>query len=74
MRSFTCSFCHEPISLYSSPCSKAVTWVAGTNYPKGTIVKFTNGKYYLEVNNGTNGSDGTDPTISTWYWQPTSCS
>jgi len=50
-----------------------VTWVAGTNYPKGTIVRFTNGKYYLEVNNGTNGSDGTDPTISTWYWQPTSC-
>ena len=33
-----------------------------------------NGQYYLEVNNGTNGSDATDPTISTWYWQPTTCS
>jgi chitinase len=57
----------------SPSCSNAVTWVDGKNYPKGTIVKFTNGKYYLEVNNGTNGSDGTDPTISTWYWQPTNC-
>jgi len=65
--------CAAPPAPAPSPCSKAVTWVEGTNYPKGTIVKFTNGKYYLEVNNGTNGSDGTDPTISTWYWQPTSC-
>src|SRR5206468_1922444 len=25
------------------------------------------------VNSGTNGSDGTDPTVSTWYWSPTTC-
>ena len=51
-----------------------VTWQDNHNYPKGTIVKYPpNGKFYKEVNAGTNGSDGTDPTISTWYWQPTSC-
>ena len=51
------------------------TWSAGVDYYKGTVVKYpANGNYYLEVNNGTNGSDGTDPTISTWYWQPTTCS
>jgi hypothetical protein len=57
----------------SSSCSNAVSWVDGKDYPKGTVVRYTNGKYYLEVNNGTHGSDGTDPTISTWYWQPTTC-
>jgi hypothetical protein len=62
-----------PAPAPSPTCSKAVTWVDGKNYPKGTVVKYTNGKYYLEVNNGSNGSDGTDPTISTWYWQPTNC-
>jgi chitinase len=51
-----------------------VTWQDNHNYPKGTIVKYPpNGKFYKEVNAGTHGSDGTDPTISTWYWQPTSC-
>jgi hypothetical protein len=62
-----------PAPAPSPACAKAVTWQEGKDYPKGTIVKFTNGKYYLEVNNGTDGSDGTDPTISTWYWQPTGC-
>ena len=58
-----------------SPSScNAVTWQRGVNYPVGTVVLFTNGAYYKEVNAGTNGSDGTDPTISTWYWQPTTCS
>jgi predicted chitinase len=51
------------------------TWTYGADYPKGPVVLYpANGNYYLEVNNGTNGSDGTDPTISTWYWQPTTCS
>ncbi len=50
------------------------TWSAGINYSLGTIVKFpANGNYYKLVNVGKNGSDGTDPTISTWYWQPTTC-
>jgi predicted chitinase len=52
----------------------AVTWTRGVNYGLGTIVLFPpNGQYYKLVNVGTNGSDGTDPTISTWYWQPTTC-
>lgn len=51
-----------------------VTWQDNHNYPKGTIVKYPpNGRFYKEVNAGTNGSDGTDPTISTWYWDPTTC-
>ena len=51
-----------------------VTWSAGINYTLGTIVKFpANGNYYKLVNVGAHGSDGTDPTISTWYWAPTTC-
>ena len=50
-------------------------WASGVNYPLGTIVKYAaNGNYYKEVQAGTNGSDGTDPTISTWYWSATTCS
>ena len=46
---------------------QAVTWTAGVNYPLGTLVKYTpNGGYYKVVNATANGSDGTDPTISTW--------
>ncbi|WP_420594204.1 AbfB domain-containing protein [Deinococcus sp.] len=48
------------------------TWTRGVNYPLGTVVRFSNNQLYKVVNVGTNGSDGTDPTISTWYWQPTS--
>ena len=57
-----------------TPCN-AVTWTAGTDYPVGTVVLYpANGLYYKEVAAGTNGSDATDPTISTYYWQPTTCS
>ena len=57
-----------------STCN-STTWQRGVNYPLGTVVLFpANGNYYKEVNVGSNGSDGTDPTISTWYWQPTTCS
>ena len=57
----------------SATCSY-VDWSRGINYTLGTIVKYLpNGQYYKLVNVGSNGSDGTDPTISTWYWQPTSC-
>ncbi len=63
-----------PTNTPSGSCTYQ-TWASGVIYYKGTIVKYpANGKFYLEVNNGTNGSDGTDPTISTWYWQPTTCS
>jgi predicted chitinase len=52
----------------------AVTWTRGVNYGLGTVVLFPpNGQYYKVVNVGSNGSDATDPTISTWYWQPTAC-
>jgi predicted chitinase len=53
----------------------ALTWTRGVNYPLGAVVLFPpNGQYYKVVNVGANGSDATDPTISTWYWQPTTCS
>jgi predicted chitinase len=55
-----------------SGCS-ATVWTRGVNYSLGTVVNY-NGSYYKLVNTGSNGSDGTDPTISTWYWQPTTCS
>jgi predicted chitinase len=51
-----------------------VTWQAGVFYRLGDVVKYpNNGSCYKLVNVGGNGSDGTDPTISTWYWQPTAC-
>ncbi|KAF0812657.1 hypothetical protein IGB42_02949 [Andreprevotia sp. IGB-42] len=53
-------------------CS-ATTWTSGVNYTLGTVVRYSNGSYYKLVNVGGNGSDGTDPTVSTWYWQPTTC-
>jgi chitinase len=52
----------------------AVIWTAGINYPLGTVVRYMpNGLYYKVVQVAGNGSDGTTPTISTWYWQPTTC-
>ena len=52
----------------------AVTWTAGINYPLGTVVLYTpNGFYYKVVQVAGNGSDGTTPTISTWYWAQTTC-
>lgn len=52
----------------------AVTWTAGVNYPLGTVVLYApNGLYYKVVQVAGNGSDGTTPTISTWYWAQTSC-
>lgn len=52
----------------------AVTWTAGINYPLGTVVLYApNGLYYKVVQVAGNGSDGTTPTISTWYWAQTTC-
>ncbi|MBZ9749878.1 hypothetical protein K7W42_03265 [Deinococcus sp. HMF7604] len=51
------------------------TWQANTTYTLGTTVLYpANGRYYKLVNATAGGSDKTDPTISTWYWQPTTCS
>jgi predicted chitinase len=44
-------------------------WVAGAWYPVGSIVKYTDGQYYIAVNE----NPGYDPTISTWFWDPYSC-
>jgi chitodextrinase len=45
-------------------------WVAGTNYVTGNIVEYTaNGQYYQ----ASHDNPGYDPTISTWYWNPYTC-
>ncbi|MGG2047066.1 glycoside hydrolase family 19 protein [Burkholderia gladioli] len=62
-----------PILKAAAACNFKV-WSRGVNYQKGDIVLYqANGQYYKLVNVGINGSDGTDPTISTWYWAPTTC-
>ncbi|GAA2688330.1 MULTISPECIES: glycoside hydrolase family 19 protein [Actinosynnema] len=44
-------------------------WVAGQWYAAGSIVKYTNGKYYIAEHE----NPGYDPVISTWYWKPHTC-
>jgi predicted chitinase/chitodextrinase len=44
-------------------------WVAGQTYSVGAIVRYTNGQYYQ----ATHDNPGYDPTISTWFWSPYSC-
>jgi predicted chitinase/chitodextrinase len=45
-------------------------WVAGANYVTGNIVRYpANGQYYQ----ATHDNPGYDPTISTWFWSPFSC-
>ncbi|MGW2472747.1 carbohydrate-binding protein, partial [Streptomyces sp. NPDC001665] len=44
-------------------------WTAGRAYVAGDIVKYTNGSYYK----ASHDNPGYDPTISTWYWDPYSC-
>jgi chitinase len=46
----------------------ATQWKAGTPYHTGDIVLY-NGKYYV----ATHDNPGYDPTISTWFWSPTTC-
>ncbi|MCW7536811.1 chitinase [Aquabacterium sp. A7-Y] len=62
-----------PVLGHAQSCN-AQTWQHGSTYRLGDVVRYSNGNYYKVVNAGANGSDYTDPTISTWYWQPTSCS
>lgn len=45
-------------------------WVAGRAYVTGDIVQYTNGLDYI----ATHDNPGYDPTISTWYWSPYTCS
>jgi predicted chitinase/chitodextrinase len=44
-------------------------WAAGTFYAAGSIVKYTNGNYYRAKNE----NPGYDPIISTWFWEPFTC-
>jgi predicted chitinase len=46
------------------------SWVAGNWYAAGSIVKYTDGLFYLAEHD----NPGYDPTISTWYWDPYPCS
>ncbi|WUH92784.1 chitinase [Streptomyces sp. NBC_00433] len=45
-------------------------WVAGRSYVTGNIVQYSNGLDYI----ATHDNPGYDPTISTWYWSPYTCS
>jgi predicted chitinase len=46
-------------------------WAPGQYYGVGNIVKYpANGQYYR----ASNSNPGYDPTISTWYWSPYTCS
>lgn len=44
-------------------------WDANANYTTGDIVKYTDGKYYRAEHD----NPGYDPVISTWYWEPYTC-
>ncbi|WP_422770488.1 glycoside hydrolase family 19 protein [Plantactinospora sp. WMMC1484] len=44
-------------------------WVAGTWYAAGSIVRYTDGRYYIAEHD----NPGYDPIISTWYWEPYTC-
>ena len=58
------------VAAASASCN-ATTWVAGQYYDVGAIVQYpANGQYYI----ATNANPGYDPTISTWYWSPYTCS
>ncbi|HCT79027.1 MAG TPA: chitinase [Micromonosporaceae bacterium] len=45
-------------------------WAAGTPYRTGDIVKYTDNNHYRAEHD----NPGYDPTISTWYWEPYTCS
>ncbi|MBI2393441.1 MAG: chitinase [Deltaproteobacteria bacterium] len=52
----------------TSTCN-ASAWQQGKWYSAGAVVGY-GGKYYV----ATYGNPGYDPTISTWYWSPKTCS
>jgi len=53
----------------AAACSSYPSWVAGTSYVTGNIVRYTDGKAYIAEHD----NPGYDPTISTWYWEPYAC-
>ncbi|MCC3773856.1 glycoside hydrolase family 19 protein [Streptomyces sp. UNOB3_S3] len=50
-------------------CDNAPNWTAGTWYTTGTVVRYTDGRYYVAEHD----NPGYDPVISTWYWDPYTC-
>lgn len=57
----------------TNPCN-TLTWTPNINYALGGVVLYPpNGRYYKVVNVTANGTEGTIPTISTYFWQPTEC-
>ncbi|SEQ57412.1 Rare lipoprotein A (RlpA)-like double-psi beta-barrel [Streptomyces sp. yr375] len=50
-------------------CATARNWAAGTPYTAGTVVRYTDGRYYIAEHD----NPGYDPIISTWYWDPYAC-
>ncbi|MFE3094013.1 chitinase [Streptomyces sp. NPDC059248] len=51
-------------------CTNAPDWRQGTQYAVGAIVKYRDGKYYIAEH----ANPGYDPTVSTWFWNPHTCS
>jgi predicted chitinase len=50
-------------------CTSAPNWAQGAWYTTGNVVRY-NGSYYIAEHD----NPGYDPTISTWYWEPYTCS
>ena len=53
----------------TAQCSNASNWVQGRSYSAGSIVRYTNGRYYL----ANSANPGYNPTISTYYWSGYNC-
>ena len=53
----------------AASCSSYPSWVAGTSYVTGNIVRYTDGKAYIAEHD----NPGYDPVISTWFWEPYAC-
>lgn len=63
-----------PVNAAMNNTCGAVTWTPGVSYAPGTIVRYpANNSYYKAVKATSNGTDATDPTVSTWYWSPAVC-
>ena len=52
--------------VMNKPCGPA--WIAGSTYAEGAIVQF-GGSYYIALHE----NPGYDPTISTYFWDPYTC-
>ncbi|MBG0828612.1 chitinase [Planomonospora sp. ID67723] len=54
----------------SAPGCNHPNWAAGKTYKTGDVVRYTDGRYYRAEHD----NPGYDPVISTWYWEPYTCS